>query len=140
MSSKQLLNALAGVVASAIFAAAPMAAQTGAGVVQGTLLDASKASIPGASATLTNSDTGVMRTVQSNSLGLYYFGAVPPGPYVLSVESPGFKKWEGKLSVEVGQTVTIDPSMEVGAVGATVEVTGASPVIATEGMQVSNVK
>jgi hypothetical protein len=40
----------------------------------------------------------------------------------------------------VGQTVTIDPTMELGAVGATVEVTGAAPVIETEGMQVSDVK
>jgi hypothetical protein len=59
---------------------------------------------------------------------------------VLTVEAPGFKKWEGTLKVDVGQTVTIDPVMEVGTLGSTVEVTGAAPVISTEGMQVSDVK
>src|SRR5262249_5384450 len=47
---------------------------------------------------------------------------------------------EGTLTVEVGQTVTIDPNMEVGTVGTTVEVSGAAPIISTEGMQVSDVK
>src|SRR5258706_8028917 len=140
MSPKGLLRIVAGVFFQIIFAAATVTAQTGNGVVQGTVLDASKATITGSSITLTNSDTGVVRTVKSNSAGLYYFGAVPPGPYVLTAEAPGFRRWEGKLNVEVGQTVTIDPAMEVGTVGSTVEVTGAAPVIATEGMQVSNVK
>src|SRR5882762_134868 len=99
-------------------------AQTGNGVVQGTVLDASKAVIPAAKAILTNTQTGMVKTSVTSTAGVYYFGAVPPGDYVLALEAFGFKKWEGKLKVEVGQTVTIDPAMEVGTLGSTVEVTG----------------
>src|SRR5262245_50127879 len=118
----------------------PLFGQTGNAVVQGTAVDSSKAVIAAAKVTLRNSDTGVVRTTPTSNSGVFYFGAVQPGPYVLTVEAPGFKKWEGTLTVEVGQITTIDPTMEVGTVGTTVEVTGVAPVISTEGMQVSDVK
>jgi carboxypeptidase family protein/TonB-dependent receptor-like protein len=118
----------------------PLVAQTGNGVVQGTILDATKAVIPSAKVLLKNTATGVSRNTQSSSVGVYYFGNVPIGPYTLTFEAPGFRKWEGTLTVEAGQTIDISPSMEVGTLEATVEVTGAAPVVATEGMQVSDVK
>jgi hypothetical protein len=125
---------------AAVIASAPVNAQTGNAVVQGTVLDATKAAVPDAKVTLSNERTGVVRSTTTNNVGLYYFGAVPPGSYVLSVEAQGFKRWEGPFTAVVGQTVTVDPNLEVGAVGATVEVTGAAPIIDTEGMQVSDVK
>lgn len=121
-------------------AAMPLAAQTGLGVVRGTTLDATKAAIPGAKVTLLNTETGISRTAQSSAVGIYYFGATPIGRYSLTVEAPGFKKWTGTLMVEAGQTVVVDPVLEVGAVEATVEVTGAAPVITTVGSDVSDVK
>jgi hypothetical protein len=124
----------------AVLAALPLLGQSGNGVVQGSVLDATKAGVPGAKATLRNTPTGVSRNTEANEVGVYHFGAVPPGPYTLTVEASGFKRWSGTLTVEVGQTVTINPAMEVGSVEATVEVTGAAPVIATEGMQVSDIK
>jgi len=72
-------------------AALPVAAQTGLGVVRGTVQDASKAVIPGAKVTLTNTATGVGRDSTTNADGIYYFGAVSIGPYTLLVESQGFK-------------------------------------------------
>ncbi len=56
------------------------------------------------------------------------------------VERLGFKTWSGRLVVQVGQTVVIDPTLELGNVQTTVEVTGVAPVITTEGMQVADVK
>jgi len=120
--------------------ALPLAAQTGLGVVHGTVQDASKAVVPNAKVTLRSTSTGVARESQSNADGIYYFGSVPIGPYTLSVEAQGFKKWDGTFSVDAGQTVVVDPGMEVGSLQAQVEVTGAAPTIATEGAQVSDVK
>ncbi|MFN7995018.1 MAG: carboxypeptidase regulatory-like domain-containing protein [Bryobacteraceae bacterium] len=120
--------------------AIPLAAQTGLGVVNGTVQDASKAVVPGAKVTLANSATGIVRNSESNSAGLYHFESVPVGPYKLTIEATGFKKWEGTLVVQAGQTVVIDPTMEVGSLEATVEVTGAAPVIETQGAQVSDTK
>src|SRR5689334_3526196 len=120
--------------------AMPLAAQTGLGVVRGTVQDASKAVIPNAKVTLANSATGVAQTSQTNAAGIYYFGAVQIGPYTVNVEAQGFKKWEGTLTVQAGQTVVIDPNMEVGSLQAAVEVTAAAPVVATQGGQVSDTK
>jgi len=120
--------------------AVPLGAQTGLGVVRGTVLDASKAVVPKAKATLTDTATGIERVTSSNSDGIYDFESVPVGPYKLVIEASGFKKWEGTLTVQAGQTVAVDPAMEVGSLSATVEVTGAGAMIETQGAQVSDVK
>src|SRR6266508_3898245 len=107
-------------------------AQTGRGTIQGVVRDASQAVVPGAQVVLTNTGTKVSQTGQTNEVGLYYFGAVQPGPYTLNVEVTGFKKWEGKLDLQVGQTAVVDVSLELGSAEATVEVVGAAPAITTE--------
>src|SRR5690349_7643886 len=116
---------------SLAFVALPVAAQTGLGVVRGTVQDASKAVIPNAKVILTNRGTGAAHNTDTNAAGIYYFGAVPIGPYTLVVESSGFKKWEGTLTLQAGQTAVIEPAMEVGSLENTVEVTGAAPVVTT---------
>ncbi len=118
----------------------PAAAQTGLGIVRGTVQDSSKSVLVNTKVRLTNTATGVAQETQSNSAGVYYFGSVQIGPYRLTVEAQGFKKWEATLKVEAGSTVVIDPAMEVGSLQNTVEVTDAAPVVATEGAQVSDVK
>ncbi|MGC1649425.1 MAG: carboxypeptidase-like regulatory domain-containing protein, partial [Candidatus Sulfotelmatobacter sp.] len=70
------------VLASLLFTL-PLAAQTGLGVVRGTVQDASKSIIPNAKVTLTNTDTGVAHETHTNSAGIYYFSAVDIGPYSL---------------------------------------------------------
>lgn len=114
--------------------------QTGSGVVKGTALDASGAVIPEAKVTLTNQVTNIIRQTQTSGNGMYYFAQIPPGPYTLVIEHPGFKMWSGELVVHVGQTVVIDPTLQVGNAKTTVEVIGAAPAINTEGMEVADVK
>src|SRR5690348_16677518 len=121
-------------------AAVPAAAQSGLGIVRGTVQDSSKAVIPNAKVTLTDAETGVSRSAETNTVGIYYFGNVAIGPQKLVVESGGFKKWEGTLMVQAGQTVVIDPVMEVGSLESTVEVTGAAPIVTTQGAEVNDVK
>ena len=65
---------------------------------------------------------------------------MPVGPYKLVIEATGFKRWEGTLTVQAGQTLSIDPAMEVGSIANTVEVSGAAAMIETSGAQVSDVK
>src|SRR5690349_17836740 len=61
----------------------PALAQTGSAVIRGVVRDANQAVVPGASVTITNERTGVEQKTQTNAEGIYYFGAVPIGPYVL---------------------------------------------------------
>ena len=121
-------------------ASLPLAAQTGLGVVRGTVQDATKAVMPKAKVSLDNTQTGVARASESNEAGIYLFPSVPVGTYKLTVVASGFKKWEGEFTLTVGQTIAVDPVLEVGSVENTVEVTGAAPVITTDGAQVSDTK
>ncbi|HEY2933429.1 MAG TPA: carboxypeptidase-like regulatory domain-containing protein [Acidobacteriota bacterium] len=115
-------------------------AQTGTGSVTGTVRDANRAVVPGADVTITHTETGISRKGITSEVGTYYFGALPRGSYTLAVELPGFKKWLGKLELQVGQTAVVDPALEVGEIHNVVEVTGAAPPITLETAEVSDVK
>src|SRR5689334_9764512 len=68
----------------------PACAQTGVATVTGTVTDSSKALVPAAEVTITNTQTGISRKTQSSDAGAYYFGALPIGPYKITVNKPGF--------------------------------------------------
>src|SRR5438876_814405 len=129
----------AGLMALPLFASMALA-QTGTGTVSGTVRDPNRAVVPGADITIANSDTNVSRKTVSSDLGVYYFGALPLGPYTLTVELTGFKKWVGKFELQVGQDAVVDPVLQVGDIQTTVEVSGAAPPIPTETTDVSDVK
>src|SRR5579863_2924104 len=114
--------------------------QTGAGSVSGTVRDAGQAVVAGASVTLTNTETNVSYKTETSSVGTYYFGQIPRGPYTLGVEKPGFNQWEGKLTLDVGQTSQVDPVLVVGSVQTIVEVKSAAPPISTASAVVADVK
>jgi Carboxypeptidase regulatory-like domain len=65
--------------------------QTSNGQVGGVVQDPSRALIPGASATLINTETGVTTMQVTNETGAYNFASVPPGTYRVSALLPGFK-------------------------------------------------
>lgn len=128
------------IVSVLTLASLPLAAQTGLGVIRGTVHDSTKAVMPNAQITISNTDTGATRVSTSNEAGIYNIPSVVIGPYKMTVTAPGFKKWESEFRLAAGQTIAIDPVLEVGDMANTVEVTGAAPVITTDGAQVSDVK
>jgi Carboxypeptidase regulatory-like domain/TonB dependent receptor len=123
-----------------IWIALPVVAQTGLGVVTGTVQDPSKANVPNASVTLTETAKGASRDTKTNNDGLYYFGSLPVGPYHIVVEAQGFTKWETDFVLQAGQNVRIDPAVVVGSVQAQIDVSDAVSQVATEGSQLSDVK
>ena len=129
---KRRMSAIRMGLLGAVFAALPIAAQTSSGVIRGTIQDATRSAVPKAKVTLRNQDTNIGRETSLSVAGIYYFGDIQPGKYELTVEAEGFKKWVGTLALEVGQTAVIDPTLEVGSLTATVEVTAATPVITLE--------
>ncbi len=127
-------------LAAVVLLSVPLSAQTGLGTVTGSIQDPSKAPIANANITLTDTATGAVRASKSTGAGLYSFGSLRVGPYRLAVEAPGFDKWETTFTIQAGQTVTVDPNLQVGTVQAKVEVSGAASQIATEGAQLSDEK
>ena len=101
--------------------------------VLGTVRDASNAVIPGASVTLTNIQTGIVREAMTDTVGNYQFLNVQIGQYQVEAEQIGFKKAVSDVfTVVVGARQRADLMLEVGEATETVEVTGAAPIIETD--------
>src|SRR5258706_5391633 len=71
--------------------AAPASAQS-AGRIAGTVRDPNGVAIPGATVTVTNQDTLAARVVRSSIGGAYEVTDLPPGPYTVSVDLPGYRQ------------------------------------------------
>jgi hypothetical protein len=101
----------------AAMCAAHLCGQSSDGRITGVILDSSGALVPGAKVTARNVDTGVERTVQSNSEGSYTLYPLLPGTYSLAAEATGFRaqRIDG-ISLEVAGVVARDVTMQVGAV------------------------
>ena len=123
-----------------VILALPAVAQTGLGIVSGTVRDASGSTVAKASVTLTNSATGVVKPAKTNDAGVFYLGSLQVGPYRLAVEAAGFTRWERAFEIQAGQTISLDAVMTVGNVESRVDVSAAAAEIATEGAQLSDVK
>jgi len=107
-------------------------AQLPTGTVLGVVKDPSGAVVPGASITLTNTDTALTRTGASTEDGSYRFPALPVGHYRLEVMKEGFSALTRTgITLEVGQEATIDLILEVGSPGETVTVAEEAPLVQT---------
>lgn len=115
-------------------------AQTGQGTVTGTVTDLSKAAVPNADVTLTNTATGVVTKGQTSNVGIYYFGSVPIGSYTITVSKKGFEQYVGTFTLSVGQNAVVNPTLHVGSTTTVVEVNGAATQLETQSGAVADVK
>ena len=103
----------------------PATAQTATGEVNGTVQDASEASLPGATLVLRDIQTGVERTTISSESGTFSIPSVLPGLYTLTVSLPGFQTYVfGEFRLQVNEARTIPIQMQVGAVQQDITVRG----------------
>lgn len=111
------------------------------GSIFGTVTDPSGATLPNASVTLKNPDTGLERKVQTDTTGRYEFLSVPIGErYSVQVEAPGFRtSVQTGFKLLVNQTYRADFKLVVGAVAQTVEVSTNSTQVDTSSTQLGDV-
>jgi len=101
--------------------------------VLGTVTDASGAVVPNAKVTITETQTSVAHTLQTNGSGNYLLPDVPPGVYSVSVEASGFKKETRRdINVLVDTNTRVDVQLQPGNVTETIEVTGAPAILQTD--------
>lgn len=105
--------------------------QEARGTVSGTVQDASKGVIPGASVTITNVAMGTSVTVITNELGWFQAPYLIPGAYMVAVELSGFKKYVREVAVRVNDRLGLEIPLEVGASVETVTVTASTPLLET---------
>jgi hypothetical protein len=127
-----MLRALAAVLLTTLLAAPALAqSQAANGSIEGTISDSSGGILPGVTVTITNTDTGLERSLVTNAEGQYRGLLLPLGKYKVDAELQGFKKAEQNgIELRAGETATINFSMSVGTVSETVTITAESPIAA----------
>jgi hypothetical protein len=117
-------------LATSLLACAVLSGQNPYGRITGRVHDSAEAVVPSASVQVRNVDTNVVITVQSNAEGNYEAPDLNPGNYRISVEMTGFKRYDrGPIELHVGDVLSVDVALELGAVSETVVVTSAAPVL-----------
>jgi len=118
----------------------PVAGQTNAGRLTGTVSDASGAVIPNAKVVASNLSTGAISETTTGVQGVYVFPALAAGTYSITVEASGFRKTvHTSIGLSIGATVSDDFAMEVGAVTETVTVEANVQRIQTEESHIGRV-
>ena len=88
--------------------------------------------VPGAEVTLTNEQTNVARSTLTNDPGEYAFAAVEPGTYRVKVGAAGLQDDRARRHPRRhAEFLTLDLTLEVGAIEETITVTGQTPLIET---------
>ncbi len=107
-----------------VFASTAVFAQDTASIT-GTVSDPSGAAVANAQVKLTDPQQGVTREATANSDGEYLFAGLPIGTYTMTVEAPGFKRYQvTSLMLRVGQKARGDINLQVGAIQEEVSVVG----------------
>ena len=124
-----------------LIGAAPAFAQGGGasstGTIQGRVMDAQGAVLPGVTVTATSPALIQPQTTVTSETGNYRFPAVPPGMYEVSYELAGFNSLRrAGVSITLGFTATINVELALATLQETVTVSGASPVIDTSSTRV----
>lgn len=124
MKIRSLISAL---LALGILAAtAVLRSQDYRGSLQGTVVDATQAVIPGATVSLTNTKTGVATVQKTNGVGHYIFNYVEPGAYRLVVESAGFARFvQENITMQAIGDVTVNAVLKAGSTSQNVVVSAA---------------
>jgi hypothetical protein len=98
------------------FAVAVEAQTVSTSQIKGTIRDSSGATVPGASVTVTQTATGLVRTTSSGSDGSYVLPELPTGPYQLEVTASGFSKYaQTGIVLQVATNPTIEVMLKVGS-------------------------
>jgi len=117
-----------------------LTAQSGAGAIQGRVMDSSEAVIPGATVTAVETKTKVTYSTKANSTGFYVLPGLFTGTYTISFTQEGYKTVEQNVQLQVSQTAEIDAHLPVGAVDSKVEVSGRDiQLVNTESGELSSV-
>src|SRR5262245_48922073 len=128
------------VLLATLFTPAPSWAQLSTAEINGRVTDTSGAVLPGATVTMTQTATGLTRSVVTDASGLYLISNLPTGPYRLEVALQGFRTYvQTGLVLQVGAAPTVNATLALGTLEESVTVEAAAPLVDVRSAGISNV-
>ena len=112
-----------------LVAATAVQAQSNFAAVHGNVRDPQQHPIPNADVMLSAVETGADRRVVTNVDGLYDAPALAAGAYTILISAAGFAQLNQKLTLEVGQNLSMDFDLRVASGAQSVLVKGSSVVM-----------
>src|SRR4030095_10983814 len=134
-------RSLSSFVIAIVLLPAGVSAQTVAvAQLSGAVLDDSGGALPGVDVTVTQTNTGMTRSVGPGGNGDYVFTNLPVGPYKLSAKLSGFSTFEQTgIVLAVGDTRSVNVAMKVGGLTETVRVQADAALVETRSVNVGTV-
>ena len=115
-------------------------AQTTNAAITGRITDPSKAVLVDAHVAVINTGTNVRYEGRTNNAGSYVIPGLPPGPYRVEVEKPGFRTIvETGVVLHVQDTVELNYEMALGTISESITVTADTNNVNTTDASVSTV-
>ena len=129
-----------GLAALALALACGSAFAQATATISGTARDQSGAVLPGVTITVTQQETGLVRTTVTNETGSYVLPNLPLGPYRLEADLQGFATFaQSGIVLQVNGNPVVNPTMGVSAIAEEVQVTGEAPLVDTRSTGVGTV-
>ena len=122
------------------FIATPLLAQKITGTISGVVSDPEGAVVPQATVTITNTETGLVRTVTSNEMGEYIAPDLPNGTYSIHVTQANFKEsMVNNVEVHVASTALVNIQLQLGSTSEKVTVEANAIQVQTDSAQLGEV-
>ena len=128
---KMVRSAVLALLALAVPMAVHAQSQATTAQINGRVVDAQNAVLPGVTVTATSTATGYTNSVTTNNEGFYVLPLLPPGAYTLTIELQGFTTARRTIPLTVGATATANQTLQVGGVQETILVASQAPTVET---------
>src|SRR5262249_15029147 len=125
---ERMVRRILPVLFCSLLVAAPALAQTGQ--INGLITDNTGAVLPGATVKAVETATGLWRDTVTGADGRYTFVSLRPTTYDITAELSGFRTSQRKgILLQANENLTVNFSIEIGAISETVTVAGESPTV-----------
>src|SRR5579875_471678 len=126
--------------AVALFSAVAGAHAQSTATLTGVVTDPTGATVPNATVVIHGLQTGLDRTLQTDSGGVYTAASMQPGDYSITINAAGFGPFVvQKVTLLVDQRTAVDAKLTLGSTAQTVEVESAAPIMDTDTITVGSV-
>ena len=112
------------------FTSVPAYAQVSGATLSGTVTDPSGAAVAGATVSIKNTSTGIVKETTTDAAGLYNVPNIPPAVYDVTTSATGFSTMvQTGITLRVGAQQTLNISLKVGEKSTSVTVTSEAPQV-----------